>query len=587
MEYLFPYLFSSMFSFIIPIIFLFAYLSLRGRVSTLEKRVEELAQGNRITVTEKNSEATVRNISDYNEDTEDINEDESVDSDMSEPNPFLEWLKEDWLLKLGAFLMIIGFGWLASYALPLIGPVGRIVSGLILGIIIMVIGFARIKSYVNQGGIFIVLGSVAILLTLFADQKLAYGVFNKEMAVFTMFLSTVFVALAGVIYKSKPLAVLSLVMASVVPLLVASANPDYIGLFFYLLLVIVSTLWVVAITGWRILTFLSVLCMIFYSIPLWTGALVANSDKLVLLFLVFCFSTVFFIANVVGALRLTDEKEELSINVWSSILNAGFIASWVMTFVEKDLRAVTLIVLAGLFVTISFIIFNFSKRMLPFFAHGLIGLAYLGIATAELLDGPALTIAFILESVIAVIIVMFVTRKFKITENASFLLIIPVALSLPSIVSSSWNASVFHQDFAVLFLMMTALFLLGFITNAAENSFGDDWKDSRLAQVFLGVGGMYAATLLWLTLHTALRPDISAATFISLTVYIIVGLIFYFIGKTSNKETQTKIGAFIIALVIIRLLTIDVWTLSLVARIVTFLFVGALVMTTAFFKPAK
>src|SRR3989344_8076346 len=31
-------------------------------------------------------------------------------------NRFLAWLKENWLLKLRALLLLIGFGWLVSYA---------------------------------------------------------------------------------------------------------------------------------------------------------------------------------------------------------------------------------------------------------------------------------------------------------------------------------------------------------------------------------------------------------------------------------------------------------------------------------------
>ena len=125
------------------------------------------------------------------------------------------------------------------------------------------------------------------------------------------------------------------------------------------------------------------------------------------------------------------------------------------------------------------------------------------------------------------------------------------------------------------------------VARAAQNSFGEGWKGSSLTEVFYAIGGMYSAVLLWLMLHAGVDTNQSTATLITLVLYVIVGLIFYFIGKTYNKEVQTKIGVLIIALVIIRLFFVDVWTLSLLARIVTFLLVGALVMTTAFFKPSK
>ena len=48
---------------------------------------------------------------------------------------FVTWIKEDWLMKLGALLLLIGFGWFATYAFlnNWIGPAGRISLGLGLG----------------------------------------------------------------------------------------------------------------------------------------------------------------------------------------------------------------------------------------------------------------------------------------------------------------------------------------------------------------------------------------------------------------------------------------------------------------------
>ena len=51
------------------------------------------------------------------------------------PNKFVIWLKEDWLMKLGAFLFIVGFGWFVSYAFAnnWVGPFGRISIGIVAG----------------------------------------------------------------------------------------------------------------------------------------------------------------------------------------------------------------------------------------------------------------------------------------------------------------------------------------------------------------------------------------------------------------------------------------------------------------------
>ena len=128
---------------------------------------------------------------------------------------FIGWLKEDWLLKLGALLLLIGFGWLTTYAFlnDWIGPMGRIALGVIAGSIFILLGYWRIKKYLVQGGIFLVLGSTTILLTIFAARTV-YGFFTPLSALIVMFLSTAFVALASVKYNSRALSLLSLTLAS-------------------------------------------------------------------------------------------------------------------------------------------------------------------------------------------------------------------------------------------------------------------------------------------------------------------------------------------------------------------------------------
>lgn len=144
------------------------------------------------------------------------------------------WLRDDWLLKLGALLLLIGFGWLARYAFlhGWIGPMGRITLGLVSGALILVLGWWRIQKFLHQGEIFLVLGSTTVLLTLFAAREL-YGFFTPLSALVVMFLSTAFVAFVSVRYKNRSLALASLILAGVAPLLTNSPAPDYVGLFPY------------------------------------------------------------------------------------------------------------------------------------------------------------------------------------------------------------------------------------------------------------------------------------------------------------------------------------------------------------------
>ncbi|HPN89692.1 MAG TPA: DUF2339 domain-containing protein, partial [Candidatus Paceibacterota bacterium] len=219
---------------------------------------------------------------------------------------FIGWLKEDWLLKLGALLLLIGFGWLTTYAFlnDWIGPMGRIALGVIAGSIFILLGYWRIKKYLAQGGIFLVLGSTTILLTIFAARTV-YGFFTPLSALIVMFLSTAFVALASVKYNSRALSLLSLTLAGIAPLLTKSPATDHVGLFAYLFVVILGAIWIVALTGQRELTVASLIIVSAYSAPhLLSPFSFPLVDTQTLLLFAYAFATLFFLTNTAGLLKL-------------------------------------------------------------------------------------------------------------------------------------------------------------------------------------------------------------------------------------------------------------------------------------------
>src|SRR3989338_7209454 len=122
-----------------------------------------------------------------------------------------------------------------------------------------------IKEYLNQGGVFLVLGSTTILLTIFAAREI-YGFFTPFSALSVMFLSTAFVAFVSVMYKSRSLAIASLVLAGIAPLLTDAPSTNYVQLFSYLFVVILGAIWIVALTGRRELTTVALLLIAVYSV---------------------------------------------------------------------------------------------------------------------------------------------------------------------------------------------------------------------------------------------------------------------------------------------------------------------------------
>lgn len=497
---------------------------------------------------------------------------------------FIEWIKEDWILKLGAFLVIIGFGWFVTYAFlnNWIGPAGRIALGIIAGILVLSLGWWRIKEYKNQGGVFLVLGSTIILLTIFA-ARLLYDFFTPVSALAVMFLSIAFVALASVKYRTLILALVSLVLAGVAPLIINAPATDHIGLFSYLFVVILGTLWIVGLTGWRELTFAGLVLVVFYSAPHYFNLFPAANREVLLLF-AYAFGAVFFITNILGILKSKDGK------IIPDLVTAGvsglFLLAWILSVAPSEWQSLIISAWMLVFAGGAFAAFKATRRYEPFLTYVGVGIGMLAAATAIELDGAALTLAYIFESGAVALIAYYVLRNLAVAQPMVLLMVGPIVLSMESINSRAWTKGVFHEDFFVLFFLTAGLIGLGWFFRQLLESEGGDAQQFKFNAVTLVTGSIYAYILLWLSMHAALAND-DTAVMISLAIYTVVGLAAYFYGQTNEQRLLRLYGAALLGFVVIRLIAVDVWKMELTGRIITFFIIGALLISTAFWGRRK
>lgn len=495
---------------------------------------------------------------------------------------FVEWLKEDWLLKLGAFFLLIGFGWLTTYAFlnNWIGPEGRIALGIIAGALFLILGWWRIKKFVHQGGIFLVLGSTIILLTVFAAREI-YQFFTPLSALAVMFLSTAFVALASVKYDSKSLSLASLILAGIAPLLTSSSSPDYIGLFAYLFVVILGAVWIVALTGRRELTTAALILVTFYSLPHLANPMSADAGTLLLF--AYAFAVVFFLTNTAGILK--SQEKDIVPNLITAAGNGLFLLAWIMAVAPGEWQSLIISAWMIVFSVGAFAIFRITQRREPFYVYAGIGIVMLAAATSAELHGATLTIAYTIECAVIALVAYLVLRDIKIAERASLLLIVPVVLSAESIGSRAWDIGVIHEDFFVLFILALTFLGLFFFFSLQTRGVKNE-EAEQFDGILLTMGSIYSYALLWLSLHAALK-DGNTATMISLVVYTIIGIITYFYGLTNERRGFRLYGGVLIGFVVARLLLADVWLMDLGSRIVTFFLMGALLMSTAFLRKKK
>lgn len=576
-----------MFTLILVVMFLFAYSSLSSRIRLLESKVRDLSAGDKEFQVARSLEsprvATEVASSHPTEKVVALNQFDATESAQNAAVPYelqlVNWLKEDVLLKVGAFLVIIAFAWLAVYTLPFIGPVGRIVAGLLVGSLITAFGVNRMKQYTKQGAVFMLVGVMAMLSTLFADQALSYGVFSVVPAMLLMFAVSLLVSIVGVSYKQESLAFTGVVFTAVVPLLVSSGLTDYVLLYSYLLLLVLASIWIVFVTDWVSVLLASITVVIFYTLPFLNGYILSEGVTDTLSLLACVFAMLFYVTSLVIPLR-RDSEDVIKSSAVAVTLNSLFVMLAVMSLVDKPFRAVVLICVAFLATVAAYLVFSYEKRQFLFISHVLASLSFVGVATSLLLEGPSLTIAYILEVALCIVCAVVYARKTIIIQKVSLLAILPILLSVPSFSSSSWDEGAFNQDAVVLLLIIALAYLIGRLIKRGDVS--DEYR-TNLGIVYYSASGFYAASLLWLVLHAG-AADQAIGTFIALTIYTLVGVGYYFVGKTTDVLVYTKVGFIVIGSVIARLLLVDVWSLETSGRVVTFFVLGAIIMSTAFFR---
>lgn len=498
---------------------------------------------------------------------------------------FGAWVKEDWLLKLGAFIVLLGFGWFVSYAFihEWIGETGRVTLGMLVGIGILGFGWFRMHLYARQGSVFLGLGAMVVIISAFSAAYV-YPLISGYSALGIMFLTSAFIALASVRFNVMALSVVSIIIASVAPtMLLIHSTATATELFAYLFAVTLGTVWIVSITGWRNLTAVALTMFFLYSLPFLLYSFphlgrIAPETGTLLLF-AYAFAVVFFVTNIMGILKI--RGGDIKADAITAAGNGLLLLAWINVGASSEWKSLIMVGWMIVFVVGAFAVFAITKRKEPFFVYAGVGIAMLAAATAIDFDGAGLTIAYIIESAIIPLVAYGVMRDRTVAKTLTLLTIGPAFLSIQSMMAN-WRTEIPADHFFVLLIMSATLLLLGvfFLSIRKEGDEGE-----VVPALFVG-GSVYAYILLWLSLHATMANK-GTATMTCLVIYTIIGLTAYAYGKMNDSKGVHYYGGALLAFVVGHLLIVDVWNMALSMRIITFFVVGALLMGTAFMSKKK
>jgi len=488
------------------------------------------------------------------------------------------WLTSDGLLKVGAVLVLLGIAWFVRYAFAenWIGPIGRITLGLAFGGLLMLFAEKVSQKHLHRGTVVMSLGATTILLTFYA-ARLVYGFFTPVSALILMFLTLVYMATSAVVRKDQARCLLSVLGAAMVPFLTAGSGSSPAILLSYLVVVILATLWVVSITGWRRLTLLVSLIFALYSLVIGFDSLpLADFGPLKVLTLLI--SLLLFGSNLIIHLRSRLSTEKIK-EILSLAVTTFVTIYWINSLVSDDAKSLVASFIAACLFAAAYTMFEIRHSRLLIFEYTLLALIMLAAAANFALEGPVLQTAFICLVAAAAFLAQTILHNPR-TGQALALLLIPFAVLNISVVNSHSRYLITNTDpYLLLSLISGITIYLGLYWYKRHRNL-DNSSVSNISAAY-SIGGYFLALFtFWKFLEFFLPANIDIAHGISLVTFTLLGLAGYFWGRNTNHTKTHFTSLAVLVVVIARLLLVEVWDMNLVERVIVFLLIGGLLMVT-------
>ena len=509
---------------------------------------------------------------------------------------FFAWLADEWPMKIGIFLLILAVGWFVTYAFinDWIGEVGRIALGVAFGTLVLSVGFFRATKQQLQGNALLVLGAISILISIISGIGL-YDLFPASVALVVALMLVSFMTYVALQQKNMSLAVVTILMGSIVPMFVFS-SVDISIIFLYLFVLTAGTLWVTSRTGWNALSIISLVVVFLYSLA--HGSFKGFDSNAQNLVFAFVFVALFYFSNVSTILfKKAANAYDLAVAGGTGML----FLMWMMMIASENTLVYLIIFGAFLFASGAYVIFAATKEKKPVILYAATALVLLVSATAIQFDGWELTVAFIVEFSLFIMISLYlksqeeVENKSKMSEALGMILyVILFVMSLANIQklfsylgrkSSRYYENTpisITSDLFVVILLCVMSFIITIFTMKLFYKNSNAENDHMNLIRFYGImGGFYAVTLVWIMTHLMIS-DQTSATILSLVIYTLAGMGFYVSGRKNNHALYKTLGGILFVIVLLRLFLVEFGNMDMVGKIITFFVVGVLFVSTTF-----
>ncbi len=307
-----------------------------------------------------------------------------------------------WIGKIGVLSIVLGVSFFLKWAFEndLIGPMGRIMLGIVGGVAFVVVGQLLRKKYLVYSDI-VSGGGIAILyLSIFAAFAF-YHFIGQGVAMGLMFLITALSVTLSVLGGTQHLAVLGIIGGIATPALVSSGGNNFAGLMGYLTILDLGILGVAIFKKWNRLNLLG-----FIGTVLWFYSWYESYYKPANLPEVFLVLSIFFLIYLIAGIvhNVLWKQISPSEDLFLITLNAALYALGAYAILNPLYHGVMgffMFFLALLYFLVAFVAYrmNSEDTMLNVYLPG-IAIVFLTLAMPIQFSGKWITLAWLIEAAV-------------------------------------------------------------------------------------------------------------------------------------------------------------------------------------------
>jgi len=467
---------------ILLILFVWGLFYFNGRISALEKNVENIIKSKLVSqgqmtkpISVPESVSSIATELDSQEALSSQQIPEFTPSSTSDNQEAPEAPKQresgevfggQLLGKIGIIALVIGLSFFLKYAFEnnWIGATGRVMIGLFVGVALIGIGQFLRKNYLVYSDFLMGGGIAALYLSIFAAFNF-YALIDAPVAFFFMICVTVLSVVISIVDGTINLAILGVLGGFITPFLVNTGSNNFVLLFSYSLIIDFGVLALSVFKKWTKLNYLAFVCtyLIFF------GWLTEFYNSLLLgstMFFLTAFFVVFLFVTIIH--NIFNQKKSREVDIVLLTLNT-FIYAVTSYFLLNDKYHSYLgffaVLLAVVYFAIAYLAdkYNSEDNVLSVALLGL-GATFLTVAIPLQLTGYWITLAWLVEAVVLYYISSEVESE-KLQPFGTFVYSIGVARFF---IFDSFNYSIsrytviFNRQFFLVFVAVVVAYLLSY-----------------------------------------------------------------------------------------------------------------------------